>query len=312
MMNNPKLAITIRTINKSNSAFKKLEELFDIQYMNRTSKRLKEDEVIKAVSNSEFVIAGTEPFNENVLKSTKCLKVISRIGVGLDNIDLKTASDKNILICNTPNAPTQAVAEHTITLILAICKNIVAYNNLKKSGTSLSPIPGQLLSGRNIGIIGLGRIGHTVGKLLSAFGCEIGYYDPFIKDKEIHNGWINYSSINELLEKSDIITLHMPPKDDNSPILDKKSFEHFKKGSILINTARSSLIDEKALLNAINKEIISGAGLDVYDSIIEDQIQNYPQIILTPHVASNTKESREEMEREAIENLINAFKGINP
>ncbi|EHQ36865.1 NAD(P)-dependent oxidoreductase [Methanoplanus limicola] len=307
----PKIAITIRNIDSSYCLFNKIKENFDLNYINITNKRLSEEEVISAIKEAEVAIAGTEPYNKNVLNSTDKLKVISRVGVGLDNIDLNTASDKNIIICNTPNAPTQAVAEHTIALILDICKNIVTYN-LKDNRISANTFIGKLLSGKTIGIIGLGRIGRTVGKLLSAFGCEIGYYDPYLKEKETYNGWINYSSIDELLEKSDIVTLHMPPKDDKSPILDKKSFEHFKKGAILINTARSSLIDEKAFLDAIDKGIITGAGLDVYDTIIEDQIQNYPQIILTPHVASNTKESREEMEKEAIENLINAFKGINP
>jgi len=308
-MTKPKLAITIRAINTKSPYFIKLEDYFEITYINNNGARLSKDEVIKAIKDADAVLAGTEPLSETILKSTDTLKIISRVGVGLDNIDLTTTSERGIKICNTPNAPTQAVAEHTIALIFSISKNIIRYNwrNAEKPPQIHS---GMLLSGKNAGIIGLGRIGFTVAKLLSAIGCKIGFYDPYISGKDIPKDWISYPSVNDLLEKSDIITLHMPPNLDGSAIINEPSLKHFKNGSILVNTARSSLIDENALLDAIDKEIISGAGLDVYDSIIEDQIQNYPQIILTPHIASNTIESREEMEREAIENLINAFKGI--
>lgn len=308
-MSKLKLAITIRSLNYNCQSFNKLKKIFEITYINRSGIRLSENEIISAIQNADAILAGTEPLNETVLKSTDCLKVISRVGVGLDNIDLKTASEKNILICNTPNAPTQAVAEHTVALILVLCKNITLYYHQRNKSIN-APITGRLLSGKKVGIIGLGRIGLTVAKMLSAAGCKIGYYDPYISENNVPKEWINYLTINQLLEKSDIVTLHMPPKSDKTPIIDAKSFEHFKKKSILINTARSSLIDEKALLDALDNEIISGVGLDVYDNIIVDKIQNYPQIILTPHVASNTKESREEMEREAIENLIKSFKGI--
>lgn len=301
-----KLAITIRSLEKENPEFKKLSSILKISYLNQSGKRLSENEIITAIKDADAVLAGTEPFTEKVLNSTNTLKVISRVGVGIDNIDLKTASEKGIKIYNTPTAPTQAVAEHTMALIFAIAKNIVNYNRLN-SEANLKIKSGFLISGRTAGIIGLGRIGFTVAKLLFAAGCKIGFYDPYISGKEIPKEWTQYSSINELLENSDIITLHMPPNPDATPIISKSSITHFKKGSVLINTARSSLVDENVLLKAVDEGVISAAGLDVYDSIIEDQIQNYPQIIITPHIASNTEESRKDMEKEAIENLISAF-----
>jgi len=308
-MSNKKLAITIRSLNTESPEFRRLKENFEISYINKSRKRLSEKEVISGIKEADAVLAGTEPFNENVLKSTDTLRVISRVGVGLDNIDLKSAAERKITICNTPNAPTQAVAEHTLALILALYKNIVHYNK-DIPGNHQNIISGKLLFGKNAGVIGLGRIGFTVARLLSSLGCNIYYYDPFVSGKDIQKEWICYSSINELLNNSDIVTIHIPPKTDGSAVINDSSIIHFKRGSILINTARSTLIDEKALLDAIDNKIITGAGLDVYDSIIEDQIQNYPQIILTPHVASNTIESREEMEREAIENLIKSIKEI--
>ena len=305
-MYKPKLAIIIRSFDVDCQEYEKLKTFFEISYINKSGTRLSEIEVIDALRDADAVLAGTEPFNKNVLKSTDCLKVISRVGVGLDNIDLKMASEHAIKIYNTPNAPTLAVAEHTLALIFSIYKNIVSYNRFN-SEKNPKIVSGLLISGKTAGIIGLGRIGFTVAKLLFAVGCKIGFYDPYISGKEIPKEWTQYSSINELLENSDIITLHMPPNPDGTPIISKSSITHFKKGSVLINTARSSLVDENVLLKAIDEGIISAAGLDVYDSIIEDQIQNYPQIIITPHIASNTEESRKDMEKEAIENLISAF-----
>jgi len=217
---------------------------------------------------------------------------------------LACASDRGIKILNTPNAPSLAVAEHAVALIFALAKNIVPYG--RSNGTEKTVL-GMMVSGRTVGIIGLGRIGQIVAEKLSALGCKIGYYDPYVFGKKIPDAWTCYASIEKLLESSEIVTLHMPPTADGMPILNRDRLLHMKKGSFIINTARSSLIDEKALLEAIDCGIIAGAGLDVYDTLITNEIQNYPQIILTPHVASNTDESRREMEAEAIQNLISEF-----
>ena len=207
---------------------------------------------------------------------------------------------------NTPNAPTVAVAEHTVALLLAVCKNLVYYN---KNADALNgkTISGMLLNGKNVGIIGLGRIGFKVATYLCALGCNIGFYDPYIQGKIIPEDWARYSTIDELLEVSDIVTLHMPPASDGKPIINSETVKQFKKGATLINTARSALIDEKVLLDAVSDGTIMGAGLDVYDTLIENESRKYPQIVLTPHVASNTEESRKDMESEAIENLIAGF-----
>ena len=252
------------------------------------------------------MIAGTEKYSEKVIKSTDTLKAISRVGVGLDSIDLECASKHNIKVYNTPNAPTVAVAEHTVALLLAVCKNLVYYN---KNADALNgkTISGMLLNGKNVGIIGLGRIGFKVATYLCALGCNIGFYDPYIQGKIIPEDWARYSTIDELLEVSDIVTLHMPPASDGKPIINSETVKQFKKGATLINTARSALIDEKVLLDAVSDGTIMGAGLDVYDTLIENESRKYPQIVLTPHVASNTEESRKDMESEAIENLIAGF-----
>ncbi len=302
----PKVAITIRSFDTNTPEYQTLKEFFEITYVNTKGRRLSEEEIISSIESADAVIAGTEKYSENVLKSTDTLKAISRVGVGLDSIDLKCASDIGIKILNTPNAPTLAVAEHAVALLFALAKNLVYYN--KCDSAENKPVLGFMVSGRTIGIIGLGRIGYIVAEKLSSLGCKIGYYDPYINDNNVPDEWIRYPSIEKLLEASEIITLHMPPAADGMPILNRNRLLHMRKGSFFINTARSSLIDEEALLEAIDSGIIAGAGLDVYDTLIMNEIQKYPQIILTPHVASNTDESRREMEAEAIQNLISEFK----
>jgi len=305
-MTKQKIAITIRSINTNSPSFQLLREYFDISYINTTGKRLSEPEVIDALHGADVAIAGTESYSKNVIQSSLNLKAISRVGVGLDSIDLECASEHNIKVYNTPNAPTVAVAEHTVALLLDVCKNIVYYN---KNSDALAgkAIAGILLNGKKVGVIGLGRIGFKVAIYLCALGCNIGFYDPYLQGKVIPKEWVRYSTIGELLEASDIVTLHMPPASDGKPIINVDTVKKFKRGAVIINTARSALIDEKVLLDAVSDGTIMGAGLDVYDTLIENESKKYPQIVLTPHVASNTEESRRDMESEAIENLIAGF-----
>ncbi len=302
----PRVAITIRSFDTNTDKYNALKDNFEIVYINNCGHRLSEDEIILAIKSADAVIAGTEKYSEKVIKSTDTLKAISRVGVGLDSIDLEYASEHDIKVYNTPNAPTVSVAEHTVALLLAVCKNLVYYN---KNSDALAgkTITGMLLNGKKVGVIGLGRIGFKVATYLCALGCNIGFYDPYIQGKVIPEEWVRYSTIGELLDASDIVTLHMPPASDGKPIINSDAVKKFKRGAVLINTARSALIDEKVLLDAVSDGTIIGAGLDVYDTLIENESKKYPQIVLTPHVASNTEDSRRDMESEAIENLIAGF-----
>jgi D-3-phosphoglycerate dehydrogenase len=283
----------------------KLQKEFRIRYINATGARLSERDLIEAVHDTEFIIAGTEAITGNVINASPSLKGIARVGVGIDTIDLKAAQAKKILIMNTPEAPVQAVAEHTVALLLAAMKGIARYNeNMRKGRQSIEP--GMLLAGKQAGIIGLGRIGHAVASLLSAFGCRIGYFDPFTRVR-INEGWTSFASLADLAAGSEIITIHAAPQEDGRALLDKNFFSSCKKGVVLINTARGSLIDEAALETALEDGTVSAAGLDVFSSEpYSGPLLNYPQVIATPHVSSNTHESRRAMEMEAVENLIRA------
>jgi D-3-phosphoglycerate dehydrogenase len=168
----------------------------------------------------------------------------------------------------------------------------------------------MLLSGKKVGVIGLGRIGKRVAASLHFLGCDILYYDPWVSGA-IPDSWIGQSSVTDLLKNADIITLHTPGQADGKPLLDKDTLSFCKKGQVIINTARGSLIDEEALLQALREERICAAGLDV--TTIEPYhgpLLKCPRVIITPHVASNTRESRQQMEIEAIENMIKVFEDL--
>ena len=302
------VAITIRSFGLNLENHQDLQENCAIQYHNTTGKRLTESELSRILPEIEGVIAGTEPFSRQVIESATSLRVISRVGVGLDSIDLEAAKIRGIVIKNTPEAPVQAVAEHTLALILDLLKKITQYNNNIHQG-DFHVETGQMLAGKQIGIIGLGRIGTRVATLTSAFGCKIAFFDPFRKTG-LPDTWHACSSVEQLIETSDIITLHMTPQNSERPLLDKDSLSMVKKGVIIINTARGSLIDETALIQVISSGQVAAAGLDVFpNEPYTGKLLDFPQVVMTPHVASNTNESRQQMEIEAIRNMIEVLEG---
>lgn len=307
---NSKIAVTIRSFGSYEHLTELLGKDDSIIYINETGKRLNEKELIGVLQEAEGVIAGTEPFTENVLMNSPALKVISRVGVGIDNIDLHTAEKRGIDIRNTPISPSLAVAEHTIALILSILKRVSVYNtNMRKGVYGIEP--GRMLSGKKVGIVGLGRIGYKVAEFLDFFGCTICYYDPFVDDNKV-KGWTKRESLEELVSSIDILTLHASGKKDGDALINEDVFKKCKKGLIIINAARGFLVDEDALATAIENGIVAGAGMDVFsEEPYSGILLKYPQVITTPHIASNTIESRAEMEHEAIENLIDGLrKGI--
>jgi D-3-phosphoglycerate dehydrogenase len=303
-MNRPAVAITIRSFDQYGQAMKKLNDEFEIVYINSTGLRLSENDLILALKDVEYVIGGTELFSKRVLEASTKLKVISRVGVGTDNIDLPTAEKHNICILNTPEAPGLAVAEHTLALLLTILKNIPKYNNQMRGG-NYAVEPGLMLSGKRVGIVGLGRIGYRVATMLAALGCTIYYYDPYIRSSP-PSEWISVPSLENLVSSIEVVSLHTSSQKEGSAIFDSRVFAQCRKGIIVINTARGSLIDERALVDALDAGIVAAAGLDVFSKEPYDgELLKYPHVIVTPHVASNTIESRQQMEMESVEHIIN-------
>lgn len=304
-----RVAITIRSFDLQGPAMGKLQEQCTISYTNTTGRRLTEDELILAVSGSNGVIAGTESFSSRILCQCTSLKIISRVGVGTDSIDRETAQSLGIHIATTPNSPVQAVAEHTLALILSTLKRIPQYNEQMRRNNH-AVIAGSLLSGKTVGIAGMGRVGSRVAEQLAALGCHISFYDPMFS-REKPPAWTRYDSLEALIEDVDILSIHSAPLPDGSPLINNDVLSH-ARGITIINTARGTLIDESALIRALTSGAVKSAALDVFPSEpYTGKLLEFPQVIVTPHVASNTEESRSLMEMEAADNCIQYLKEVD-
>lgn len=303
-----KIAITIRSFGANTRVLEILNSQYTIGYSNETGVRLTREELCRVLEGTWGVIAGTEPFDKEVLDSARDLRVISRVGVGTDNIDLQTAQEHGIAVYTTSAATIQPVAEHTLALILCVLKNIVGYTDATRHG-DYKVKSTSLLSGKTVGIIGLGRIGLRVGEMLSSLGCRIVFWDPYFI-RPVPPEWKSAGSIADLLSSADIISLHAPSQKNNEPIMTRQEFNQCRNGVVLINTARGSLVDETALTEALQSGKVAGAGLDVTNTEpYSGPLCEFSQVIITPHVASNTRESRSAMEEEAVNNLIMASDG---
>lgn len=249
------------------------------------------------------IIAGIEPLDREVIQTSN-LKVISRCGSGMTNVDIKSAEEFGIKVCSTPYGPTEAVAELTLGALLSLLRMIPLMDRDLHNGIWKKKI-GSQLGGKTILIVGFGRIGKRIAELLEPFHVKIIIVDPFLKD---YQGNYTTLSLGEALPLADIITLHLSGEET---ILSAREFQLIKPGAFLLNAARGGLIDEGALYNALKNGKIQGAWLDTFSSEpYTGPLTEFSQAILTPHIGSYTRECRRSMEMESVENLLSAFREI--
>lgn len=307
-----KILISSRSFGKvDGSAIETIKKAGYTPMLNPYNRKLKEDELGELLDQDVVgLIAGTEKITEKALQNAKSLKVISRYGVGADNIDLVAVKRLGIIVCTTPDAPTQAVAELTLALILNLCRSISDVDRNIRSG-KWDPLMGRLLSGKTLGIIGLGRIGKTLVKLVQPFEMKIIAHEPCPNQKFVLSYGIELASLKKVLSESDIISLHIPLTEDTHHLIGKKELVFMKHDAIIVNTSRGGLIEEEALIDALERGLISGAALDVFEEEpYYGKLKDLDTVILTPHIGSYAKETRIRMETEAVENLLNGLKGV--
>ena len=265
-------------------------------------RKLTEDEIIELLKEGATgLIAGIEPLTERVFQSAKNLKVISRCGAGLDSVDLVAAKNRGITVLNTPEAPAQAVAELTMGLILTVLRKIGQIDQSVRKG-EWPRTQGRLLAAQTIGIIGLGHIGRRVARLCQAFEATVISHDPYAS--QVPDG-VALLPLEQLLATADIITLHLPYGPDTHHLLNAKAFAAMKPEVIVINAARGGLVDEHALLAALQAGNVSAAALDVFEQEpYHGPLIESGNVILTSHIGSLARESRQRMEIEAAENLL--------
>jgi phosphoglycerate dehydrogenase-like enzyme len=270
----------------------------------------KEELVKKAKLADYFLASGRVEIDKEVIEAAPKLKMIQRTGVGTDTLDLKTLSERKIPVYVNSGINSISVAEHTILLIFSVLRNIVTVDSRLKTGIWQKNDIGiecYSLQNKVVGLIGVGNIGKAVVKMLQPFGVTILYYDPFrlrLDEEQALN--IQYCDLADLLKKSDILSLHCPLSTDTRGIIGKKEISMMKAGSFIINTARGPLVDEEALIIALQSGHIKGAGLDVFSE--EPINKNNPllglnNVVLTPHVGGLTLETFSKMMRDAFENI---------
>ena len=273
---------------------------------NPYSRRLTEEEIMLHLKGVDGLIAGLEPLNRAVLASASRLKAIARVGIGMENVDLDAARELGIKVSNTPDGPTQAVAEMTLAALLNLCRNIIPYNTAlheKKWEKSIS----RGLINTKVLLVGYGRIGRTVGALLRSFGASILVTDPLLSANDLKKGE-QLVSLDDGLELAEVISLHASGKDT---ILGSKEFNKMRDGVILLNCARGELVNEPALIKSLEYGKVSGAWCDVFaKEPYKGKLVKFNQVLLTPHISTYTQQCRKSMELSAVKNLLKDL-GIN-
>lgn len=306
-----KILVSSRSFGKIDSgAIKLLKDNGLEPVLNPHGRKLNEEELLNLLDDVVGIIAGTEEITGKIISNSDKLKVISRYGVGMDNVDLKTARRMGVLVYNTPEAPTVAVAELTLSLMLNLLKKISKVDR-KIRDNLWKPEIGNLLSGKTIGIVGLGRIGKKLVQFLEPFGVKLLVYEINPDINFVSDYKIDLVPLKTLISRSDIISLHIPLTKQTRHIIGKKELTAMKENAILINTARGGLIDEEALYNSLRDNEIAGAAVDAFEEEpYTGKLKRLDNVILTPHIGTYTVETRKQMEIEAVNNLIHGLKEV--
>ena len=277
--------------------------------MNLVGKRFDKNELIEYIKDADAIIVGLEPIDDEVLSKCQNLKIISKYGVGLNNIDLEACKKRGISIGWSGGVNKLSVAEMALGFMLMFARNLYMTSNELKSGT-WNKSGGFQLSGKTIGIIGVGYTGQEVVRLLQPFNCKILVNDIVNQDKYYKENDLIETSKEDIYKKSDILTIHTPHNSETDNLIGMEALEAMKNSAYVLNTARGGIINEKDLKYALQNNIIAGAAIDTYaeEPPIDKEFLSLPNLICTPHIGGNAKEAVEAMGKSAINHLKKFYK----
>jgi len=277
---------------------------------NPFGRKMTSEEVIELGKDCLGIVAGVELLGAKVLESLPLLRCISRCGVGVDNIDLDKARELGIVVRSTPEAPTRAVAELTVGVVFDLLRGISYCDREIRRGNWYKGM-GSLLLNKKVGILGLGRIGRAVAELLLKLGARVAGADVKPDREWLETNKVPLVRLAELLKDSDILCLHISYSEENRHIIGKKEMEAMKKGAYLVNMSRGEVIDEGALYWALKSNHLAGAALDVFEQEpYTGPLRELDNVILTPHIGTYARETRVEMEMQAVTNLLESLRGL--
>lgn len=282
---------------------------------------LPEERLIPILRDADAVVASSEPYNARVFGACPKLKVVSRCGVGIDAIDLNAATEAGVVVVNTPGAMTEAVGDYAFGLMLSLARRIVEGDALMRSG-GWGEYPGTLVCGKTLGLVGFGQIGRAVARRAAGFDMKLLACDPPAAEEDRASGTfsnafpgLEFTDLDDLLARSDFVSVHAPRLPETESMFNADRFARMKPTAFFINTARGALVDDAALIDALEKGTIAGAAIDVYrqEPLPADHpLRRAPRCLLTPHNAFNAVEAASAMSSQAVHNLLAVMRGERP
>ena len=294
------------------NGIKKLEDEMEV-VVNTT---ISPEELLETINEYDGIIVRSRTkVTSEVIANADNLKIIARAGVGVDNIDLNAATEKGIMVVNSPESTSITVAEHTMGLLLTMARKIsIADKSVKEGKWEKKKFMGVELRGKTLGVIGMGRIGSQVVNRCKAFEMDAIVYDPYLPEEVAQNMGVKLTDLNTVLENADFITIHVPLTEETKHLISNDEFEIMKDSCFITNCARGGIIDEEALYTALSENKIGGAALDVYEEEPpkDSKLTTLDNIVLTPHIAASTKEAQRDAAIIVADEIIELNNGRTP
>ncbi len=303
-----KIVVTANAFSKNEVLVNRLKE-FSSNIVLNTSGRYTKEELILNLKDADGAIVGLDKIDKSVLKECKNLKIVAKYGVGLDNINIKDCKDMDVAIGWTGGVNKTSVSEMTLGYMLMLMRNLYVTSNQLKDGL-WNKSGGFQLSGKTIGIIGVGYIGKELIRVLEPFGCKILVNDIIEQEEYYKENNLLEVSKDEIFSESDIVTIHTPLTDETKNLVTLEKLKKMKNSAFILNTARGGIINEDDLKVALKSGMIAGAAIDAYitEPPVDNEFIALPNLICTPHIGGNAKEAVEAMGMSAISHLENFFK----
>jgi D-3-phosphoglycerate dehydrogenase / 2-oxoglutarate reductase len=288
------------------------ESGLDIEFIKVQCKT--EEEVIKHAQKADAILNQYAPLSRYVIESLENTKVISRYGVGVNTIDLDAANEKGITVANVPDYGMEEVSNHALALLLSWARKVTLLNNEVKKGNwdFKASVPIHRFNHQTVGVLGFGRIPRRFIEKVKPLGFKTAAYDPFVSAEDMKEAGVQKMALDEIIKKADYLSVHVPLVKDTFHLLNEDRFRMMRKNTVIINTARGPIIDENALIDALEKGIIAGAALDVTEEepISKDsKLLQMDNVIITPHSAWYSEEAMVELRQKAAKNIVHVLSG---
>lgn len=275
-----------------------------------------EEELIRLADGADGLVVQYAPVTERVFDELDSLTVVSRYGIGVDNVDVETATERGVAVTNVPSYCEEEVGTHALALLLSVARKTAHYTAAIKGGTWDWKVarPIEPLVGKTVGFVAYGKIPRTVTELAAGFDFEYLVYDPYLDEADLADAPVEKVDFETLLEASDVVSIHAPLVDDTRHLFDDEAFERMRDGAVLVNTARGPIVDEDALHDALTSGEVAGAGLDVMadEPVTESPLFDLDSVVVTPHVAWYSERSLVELRRKAAENVVSVLRDEEP